>query len=107
MLMVASRRTVTAFAPAALVDVVSGVLRLTVVDDTSLDRGNLVPLRCGLGMDRGLPLLPRGLRRLLRGKPAVPRGRTLGLLHGCSFKETSNLIAGPPGLRGRWLGHIA
>jgi hypothetical protein len=47
----ASRHFVTALAPAALVDVVSGVSRLTVVDDTFSDRGSLVPLRCGFRMD--------------------------------------------------------
>jgi hypothetical protein len=29
------------------------------------------------------------------------------LLHGRSLEETSNLIVGPPGLRCRWLVHIA
>jgi hypothetical protein len=29
------------------------------------------------------------------------------LLHGRSLEETSNLITGPPGLRCRWLRHIA
>jgi hypothetical protein len=48
-----------------------------------------------------------GLRRLLRGKPVAPQGRTLGLLHGHSLEETSDLIAGPPGLGCRWLRHIA
>jgi hypothetical protein len=37
----------------------------------------------------------------------VPRGRTLGLLHGRSLEETLNLIAGPLGLGCRWLRHIA
>jgi hypothetical protein len=36
----------------------------------------------------------------------VPRGRTLGLLHGRNLEETSNLIAGPTGLRGRWFEHV-
>jgi hypothetical protein len=44
---------------------------------------------------------------LLRGKPAVPRGETLGLLHGRSLEETTNLITGPSGLRGRRFGHVA
>jgi hypothetical protein len=100
----ASRCFITALAPTALVDVVLGVLRLAVVDDTFSDRGSLVPLRCGLRMDRGLPFLPRGLRRMLRGKPVAPRGGTLSLLHGHSFEETSNLIVGPPGLGGRCSG---
>jgi hypothetical protein len=60
-----------------------------------------------LGMNRGLFLLSGGLRKLLRRKPAAPRGRTLGLLHGRSLEETSNLIAGPMGLGVRWLRHIA
>jgi hypothetical protein len=37
----------------------------------------------------------------------VPRGRNLGLLHGRSLEETSNLLAGPTSLGGRWLRHIA
>jgi hypothetical protein len=37
----------------------------------------------------------------------VPRGGTLGLLHGRSLEKTSNLITGPTGLRGRWFGHVA
>jgi hypothetical protein len=48
----------------------------------------------------------RGLRRLLRGKLAAPRGETLGLLHGHSLEETSNLIMGPLGLGCRRLRHI-
>jgi hypothetical protein len=71
-LMVASRCTVTASTLAVFVDVVTGVSGLTVVDDALTDRGCLVPLRCGLGMNRDLFLLPRGLHRLLRGKPAMP-----------------------------------
>jgi hypothetical protein len=51
MLVVASRCTVTAFAPAAFVDVVTGVSGLAVVDDALTDRGCLVPLRCRLGMN--------------------------------------------------------
>jgi hypothetical protein len=89
------------------VDVVTGVSGLAVVDDALTDIGCLVPLRCGLRMNQGLFLLSRELRRLLRGKPAVPRGRTLGLLHSRSLKETSNLIAGSAGLGCRWLRHIA
>jgi hypothetical protein len=92
---------------AAFIDVITGVLGLAVVNDALTDRGYLVPLWCGLGINRGLFLLPGGLRRLLRGKPAAPRGGTLGLLHGHSLKETSNLIAGPPGLGCRWLRRIA
>jgi hypothetical protein len=105
-LVVASRCTVTASTLAAFVDVVTGVSGLVVVDDALMDRGCLVPLRCGLGMNRGLFLLSGGLRRLLRGKPAVPRGGTLGLLHSRSLEETSNLITGPPSLWRRWLRHI-
>jgi hypothetical protein len=36
---------------AALFDVVMGISRLAVVDDTLMDRGCLVPLWCELGMD--------------------------------------------------------
>jgi hypothetical protein len=97
-LVVALRCTVTASTLAALVDVVSCVSRLAIVDDAFTDRGCLVPLRCGLGMNRGLFLLLGGLRRLFLGQPAVPRGGTLGLLHSRSLEETSNLIAGPTGL---------
>jgi hypothetical protein len=50
-LVVASSCTVTIFAPAALVDVVTGMLGLTVVDDAFTDRGSLVSLRCQLRMD--------------------------------------------------------
>jgi hypothetical protein len=91
----------------AFVDVITDVLGLAATDDALSDRGYLVPLRCGLGLNRGLFLLPGGLRRMLRGKPAAPRGRALGLLHGRSLKETSNLITGPAGLGCRWLRHVA
>jgi hypothetical protein len=64
-LMVASRCAVTTSAPAAFVDVITGVSGLTVVDDALTDRGCLVPLRCRLRMNQGLFLLPGGLRRLL------------------------------------------
>jgi hypothetical protein len=50
-LVVASRCTVTASTLAAFVDVVTGVLRLTVVDNVLTDRGYLVPLWCGLRMN--------------------------------------------------------
>jgi hypothetical protein len=93
--------------PTAFVDVFTGISGLAIVDDAIMDRGRFVPSWCGLGMNRGLFLLSGGLRKLLRCKPAVPRGRTLGLLHGRSLKETSNLIVGPMGLGGRWLEHIA
>jgi hypothetical protein len=56
--------TVTTFVPAALVDVVTGISGLAVVDDAFTDRGSLVSLRCRLGMDRGLPFLPGGFRML-------------------------------------------
>jgi hypothetical protein len=105
--MVASRCTVIASTPAALVDVVTGVSRLVIVDDAITNRGRFFPSWCGIGMNRGLFLLSGGLRRLLRCKPMAPRGRTLGMLHGHSLEETSNLIVGSTGLRGRWLGHIA
>jgi hypothetical protein len=48
MLMVASRCTVTTSAPAAFVDVVTGVTGLAVVDDTFTDIGCLIPSRCEL-----------------------------------------------------------
>jgi hypothetical protein len=90
----------------AFVDVITGVSGLMVVDDMLTDRGCLVPLRCGLGMNRGLFLVSGGLCRMLQGKPVAPRRGTLGLLHGHSLEETSNLIAGPMGLGCRWLKHI-
>jgi hypothetical protein len=52
------------FAPPALDDVITGILRFTVVDDAFTDRDRLVPLGV-LGMNRGLSLLSGGLRRLL------------------------------------------
>jgi hypothetical protein len=52
------------FAPPSLDDVVTGISRFTVVNNMFTDRGRLVPLGV-LGMNRGLPLLLRGLRRLL------------------------------------------
>jgi hypothetical protein len=90
-----------------LVDVVTGVSRLAVVNDALIDRGCLIPLRCGLRMNRALFLVSRGLRRLLRGKPTAPRGGTLGLLHSRNLEETLNLIVGPSGLGLRWLRHVA
>jgi hypothetical protein len=59
-----------------------------------------------LGMNRGLSLLMGGLRRLLRGKPASPGGRTLGLLHGSGLEESSDFITGSTGLGVRRLGHV-
>jgi hypothetical protein len=103
---VASTCVVIASSPTAFVDVVTGVSRLAIVDDVFMDRGRLVPLWCGLGMNRGLFLLSGGLRRLLRCKPTAPQGGTHGLPHSRSFEETSNLIVGPTGLGGRWLRHI-
>jgi hypothetical protein len=50
-LVVASSCTVTIFAPAALIDVVTGISGLVVVDDAFSDRGSLVSLRCRLEMD--------------------------------------------------------
>jgi hypothetical protein len=50
-LVVASSCIVTIFAPATLVDVVSGISRLMVVDDAFSDRGSLVSSRCRLRMD--------------------------------------------------------
>jgi hypothetical protein len=96
-LVVASSCTITILAPPALGDVVTGVSRFMVVDDVFTDRGRLVPLGV-LGMNRGLSLLSRGLRRLLRGKPALPRGGTLGLLHGNGLEESSDFITSLMGL---------
>jgi hypothetical protein len=106
-LVVASRGAITASAPAVLVDVITGISKLTVVNDVLMDRGRLIPLRCGLRMNRGLFLMSRGLHRLLGGEPATPRGGTLSLLHGHGLEETSNLITGPPGFGRRWLRHVA
>jgi hypothetical protein len=61
---VASSCTVTVFASLALDDVVTSISRFTVVDDVLTDRGHPIPLGV-LGMNRGLPLLSRGLGRLL------------------------------------------
>jgi hypothetical protein len=63
-LVVASSCTVTTLAPPVLGDVVMGVSRFTVVDDAFTDKDRLAPLGV-LGMNRGLPLLSGGLRRLL------------------------------------------
>jgi hypothetical protein len=49
--MVASRCAVIASTPVAFVDVVTGVSGLVIVDDAFTDRGRLVPLWCGLGMN--------------------------------------------------------
>jgi hypothetical protein len=106
-IVVASSYIVTIFAPVALVDVVTGISGLTVVDDAFSDKGSLVSSRCRLEMDRGLPFLPGGFRGLPRGKGTTPQGETLGLLHGHRPEESSNLITGPTGLRGRWLGYVA
>jgi hypothetical protein len=51
-------------APLALDDVVTGISRVTVVDDALIDRDLPVPLGV-LGMNRGLSLLSGGLGRLL------------------------------------------
>jgi hypothetical protein len=50
-LVVASSCTVTTLEPTALVDVVTGISRFTVVNDAFTDRGHLVPLGGGLGMN--------------------------------------------------------
>jgi hypothetical protein len=105
-LVVASSHIVTTLAPLMLGDVVTGVSKFTVVDDAFTDRCCLVPLGGMLRMNRGLSLLSGGLCRLLRGKPASPRGGTLGLLHGSSLEESSDFITGPIGLEVRWLGHV-
>jgi hypothetical protein len=104
---VASRYTVIASTSVVLIDVITGVSRIAIVDDAITDRGCFVPSCSRLRMNRGLFLLLGGLRRLLRCKHVAPRGRTLGLLHDHSLEETSNLIASPMGLGGRWLGHVA
>jgi hypothetical protein len=105
-LVVASSCTVTTLALTVLVDVVTGISGFAVVDDAFTDRCRLVLPGGRLGMNRGLFLLSGGLRRLLRGKLVSPRGRTLGLLHGSSLEESSDLIAGPTGLGVGWLRHI-
>jgi hypothetical protein len=92
--------------PLVFDDVVTGISRFTAVDDAFMNKGRLVPLGAMLGMNRGLSLLLGGLHRLLRGKLALPRGGTLGLLHGSDLEESSNFITGPMGLRVRWLGHV-
>jgi hypothetical protein len=93
------------FVPSVLDDVVTGISRFTVVDDAFTDRDRLIPLGV-LEMNRGLSLLMGGLRRLLRGKPALPRGRTLGLLYDSGLEESSDFITGSMGLEVRWLGHV-
>jgi hypothetical protein len=104
-LVVASSYTVTMFAAPALDDVVTGISRLTVVDNAFTDRDLLVPLGA-LGMNRGLSFLMGGLCRLFRGKPASLGGRTLGLLHGSSLEESSDFITGSTGHGVRWLRHV-
>jgi hypothetical protein len=48
-LVVASSHTITTLTPSALVDVVTGISRFTVVDDAFTDRGHLVPLGANSG----------------------------------------------------------
>jgi hypothetical protein len=48
---VALRLTVIASTSAALVDVITGISRLAIVDDAIMDRGRLIPPWCGLGMN--------------------------------------------------------
>jgi hypothetical protein len=103
---VASSHTVTVFARAALDDVATGVSKFMVVGDVLRDRGGPVSLGV-LEMNRGLSLLSGGLGRLLRGRPASLRGRTLGLLHGSGLEESSDFIPGSSGVGVRWLGHVA
>jgi hypothetical protein len=50
-LVVASSCTVTTLALTTLVDVVTGISRFAVVDDAFMDRGHLVPLGGGLGIN--------------------------------------------------------
>jgi hypothetical protein len=82
-----------------------GISRFMVVDDALMDRGRLVPLGV-LRINGGLFLLSGGLDRLLRGRPALPRGRTLGLLHGSGLEESLDFISGSMSVRVRWLGHV-
>jgi hypothetical protein len=96
--MVASSCAVTTLTPLALVDVVTGISRFMVVNDVLTDRGRLVLMGGVLGMNRGLSFLSGELRRLLRGRPMSPRGKTLSLLHGSGLKESSDFIMGPMGL---------
>jgi hypothetical protein len=51
------------FAPSALDDVVTGILRFTIINDALTDRGRPVPLGV-LEINRGLSLLSGGLSRL-------------------------------------------
>jgi hypothetical protein len=50
-LVVALSCTITIFTPTVIIDVVTGISGLAVVDDAFMDRGNLVSSRCRLGMD--------------------------------------------------------
>jgi hypothetical protein len=43
---------------------------------------------------------------MLRGRPVLPRGRTLGLLHGSGLEESSDFISGSMSIKVRWLGHV-
>jgi hypothetical protein len=36
----------------------------------------------------------------------LPRGKTLGLLHGSGLEESSDFILGSTSVRVRWLGHV-
>jgi membrane protein involved in colicin uptake len=71
---VALRCTVIASTSTTLVDVITGISGLVIVDDAVTDRGRFVPSWCRLGMNRGLFLLLGGPHRLLQCKPAVPQG---------------------------------
>jgi hypothetical protein len=102
---VTSSYTVTVFARAALNDVATGVSRFMVVDDVLRGRGRPVPLDM-LGMNRGLSLLSGGLDEPLRGWPASPRGRALGLLHSSSLEEFSDFISSSTRVRVRWFGLV-
>jgi hypothetical protein len=95
---VTSSHTVTVFARATLDDVATGVSRFTVIGNMLRDRGRPVPLGV-LGMNRGLSLLSGGLGRPLRGWPASPRGRALGLLHSSGLEEFSDFISGSTSVR--------
>jgi hypothetical protein len=55
-LVVASSCTVTTLTPPALIDVVTGISRFAVVDYVFMDKGRLILLVGGLGMNRGLSL---------------------------------------------------
>jgi hypothetical protein len=50
-LVVASSCTISTLTPSVLIDVVTGISRFVVVNDAFMDRGHLVSLGGGLGMN--------------------------------------------------------